>query len=86
MCDRWTGFVQVSGEFVEIRHEHVWHGIVDMAKQVSAKLIVLGCRGLNTLRRTLMGSVSNAVVHHANCPVLVCRHPKHVDLGFYQSH
>lgn len=38
-------------------------------------LLVLGARGLSTARRILMGSVSDAVVHHATCSVLVVRPP-----------
>jgi nucleotide-binding universal stress UspA family protein len=30
-----------------------------------------GSRGLDGLKRALMGSVSDSVVHHAHCPVLV---------------
>ena len=37
-------------------------------------LLVLGSRGLSAGRRLLMGSVSDALVHHAPCPVLVVRH------------
>jgi nucleotide-binding universal stress UspA family protein len=37
-------------------------------------LIVMGSRGLGGIRRALMGSVSDAVVRHAHCPVLVVRH------------
>jgi nucleotide-binding universal stress UspA family protein len=41
-----------------------------------AGLIVIGSRGLGPLRRALMGSVSDSVVRHAHCPVLVVRHEK----------
>lgn len=37
-------------------------------------LLVMGTRGLSAGRRLLMGSVSDALVHHAPCPVLVVRH------------
>ncbi len=33
----------------------------------------MGTRGMGTIRRTLLGSVSDYVVHHAHCPVTVCR-------------
>jgi nucleotide-binding universal stress UspA family protein len=33
----------------------------------------MGSRGLGGIRRALMGSVSDAVVRHAHCPVLVVR-------------
>jgi nucleotide-binding universal stress UspA family protein len=36
-------------------------------------LIVMGSRGLGPIRRRLMGSVSESVVRHAHCPVLVAR-------------
>jgi nucleotide-binding universal stress UspA family protein len=36
-------------------------------------LIVIGSRGLGPIKRRLMGSVSESVVRHANCPVLVAR-------------
>jgi nucleotide-binding universal stress UspA family protein len=36
-------------------------------------LIVMGSRGLGPVKRKLMGSVSESVVRHAHCPVLVAR-------------
>ncbi len=36
-------------------------------------LIVMGSRGLGPIKRRLMGSVSESVVRHAPCPVLVAR-------------
>jgi nucleotide-binding universal stress UspA family protein len=48
-------------------------GIVHVAEEIGADLIVLGSRGLGPLRRTLMGSVSDSVVRHAHGPVLVVR-------------
>ena len=47
--------------------------IVGLADELGAGLIVLGSRGLGPLRRALMGSVSDSVVRHAHCPVLVVR-------------
>jgi nucleotide-binding universal stress UspA family protein len=47
--------------------------IVELAEDLGAGLIVVGSRGLGGLRRTLMGSVSDSVVRHAHCPVLVVR-------------
>jgi nucleotide-binding universal stress UspA family protein len=36
-------------------------------------LLVMGSRGLGPVKRRLMGSVSESVVRHAHCPVLVAR-------------
>ena len=47
--------------------------IVDLAQEIGAGLIVIGSRGLGGIRRALMGSVSESVVRHAHCPVLVVR-------------
>ncbi|MDQ3913655.1 MAG: universal stress protein [Actinomycetota bacterium] len=47
--------------------------IVNLADEIGAGLIVMGSRGLGGIRRALMGSVSDSVVRHAHCPVLVVR-------------
>jgi len=47
--------------------------IVNLAEQLGAGLIVIGSRGLGGIRRALMGSVSDSVVRHAHCPVMVVR-------------
>ena len=47
--------------------------IVDLAEEIGAGLIVMGSRGLGGLKRALMGSVSDSVVRHAHCPVMVVR-------------
>ena len=47
--------------------------IVSLAEDSGIGLIVLGSRGRGGVSRTLMGSVSDSVVRHAHCPVLVVR-------------
>jgi nucleotide-binding universal stress UspA family protein len=47
--------------------------IVALAEELGAGLIVMGNRGRGGVRRALMGSVSDSVVRHAHCPVLVVR-------------
>jgi nucleotide-binding universal stress UspA family protein len=42
-------------------------------EQGGVGLLVLGSRGLGPVKRRLMGSVSESVVRHAHCPVLVAR-------------
>jgi nucleotide-binding universal stress UspA family protein len=48
--------------------------IVLLGEETGADLIVMGSRGVGGIRRALMGSVSDSVVRHAHCPVLVVRH------------
>ena len=47
--------------------------IVALAKELQADLIVMGCRGHRGIRRAIEGSISDAVIRHAPCPVLVVR-------------
>lgn len=49
--------------------------IVRLADEVGAGMVVVGSRGLGGVRRMLLGSVSEAVVEHAPCPVMVVRAP-----------
>ena len=53
--------------------------IVGLAKKLEADLIVMGCRGRRGIRRAVGGSVSDAVIRHAPCPVLVVRSHEGVD-------
>ena len=48
--------------------------ITGLAEELGADLIVIGSRGLSGMKRLVMGSVSESVVRHAHCPVLVMRH------------
>jgi len=47
--------------------------VVDLAEELGVGLIIVGSRGLGGIRRALMGSVSDSVVRHAHCLVLVVR-------------
>jgi nucleotide-binding universal stress UspA family protein len=59
--------------------------IVRLGEEIGAGLIVMGSRGLGGLRRALMGSVSDSVVRHAHCPVLIVRPPDEGDEGQRRS-
>lgn len=52
---------------------HVVDEIVAYLEAHPVDLLVLGSRGLSTAKRLLMGSISDAVIHHVECPVLVVR-------------
>jgi nucleotide-binding universal stress UspA family protein len=52
--------------------------IVETADNENADLIVIGTHGRTGLTRLLMGSVAEAVVRRAKCPVLTVKHPSAV--------
>jgi nucleotide-binding universal stress UspA family protein len=47
--------------------------LCEVARELSADVLVVGSRGRGFLKSALLGSVSSQVVHHAPCPVLVLR-------------
>ena len=65
------------GVTVEIKFEegHAAVEILRMAEKVRCDLIVLGSHGKTGLRRLLAGSVAEAVLRQAPCPVLVVKYP-----------
>jgi nucleotide-binding universal stress UspA family protein len=52
-----------------------WEGVVDVADELDAAVIVIGSRGLSGLRETLDGSLSHQVAEHAGRPVLIVPPP-----------
>ena len=74
--------VKVAGGYVA--GTHLGMGEVDLeivacAKNLGVDLIVMGCRGHRGVRRVIGGSVSDAVIRNAPCPVLVVRSHEGVD-------
>ena len=61
--------------------------VIKLSDALEVGLLVVGSRGLGTVRRILMGSHSEEIVHHAHVPVLVMRRgrgvwpPTHVIIG-----
>ena len=46
-------------------------GIIDVAEEEKADLIIVGNKGMTGAKRFLLGSVPNQVSHHAPCAVLI---------------
>lgn len=47
--------------------------ILDAAKDLKADMIVVGSRGLGGLKSTVLGSISQKVLHHADCSVVIVK-------------
>jgi len=71
---------EASDKALKISHEIIGgppsQVIAEEAESWGADLIVMGSRGLGVWNRLLLGSVSNAVVHHAKCSVEIVRMSK----------
>ena len=79
LLDTQSRQIEAAGGVVTQAHLRVGRPdeeIVALAEELGAGLIVIGSRGLGGIRRALMGSVSDSVVRHAHCPVLVVRKEK----------
>ncbi len=64
------GVPEVRGMFLE---GHPADEILRFVEEEHADLVVMGSRGISSTRRLLLGSVSDAVVHHSRTAVLVVR-------------
>lgn len=53
--------------------------ICQVADETAAIMIITGTRSLGKMRRTILGSVSDYLVSHAACPVMVIRDPAEVE-------
>ncbi|KAI9203835.1 uncharacterized protein BJ171DRAFT_562171 [Polychytrium aggregatum] len=49
--------------------------IIVKLEEIKADMIIMGSRGMGALKRAFMGSVSDHLVHHAPCAVVVTRTP-----------
>jgi nucleotide-binding universal stress UspA family protein len=47
--------------------------IIEYATNIKSELIIVGHRGLNRMEEFLIGSVSNYVIRHAHCPVMMIK-------------
>ena len=53
-----------------------WEGVVEVADEIDAAVIVMGSRGLNGARELFEGSLSHQVAQHAGRPVLIVPPPR----------
>lgn len=71
--------VRPAEEAISVEHRLVMgdpaDAVVRVAEEEQVDLIVLGSHGRTGLSRLLMGSVAEAIVRKAHCPVLVYKEP-----------
>jgi nucleotide-binding universal stress UspA family protein len=77
------GEQKVKAEQVQVetllKEGHIVQEIIRTAKEGKFDLIIIGGRGLSKIRELLLGSVTDGVIHHAPCPVLVIKSVPHSD-------
>lgn len=74
--DEQVGRIEAAGGRVAQAHLRLGGAaeeIVALAEDIEAGLIAMGSRGRGGIRRALMGSVSERVVRHAHCAVMIIR-------------
>ena len=63
------GETQTRAVRTEVLHSNVVPALVNASKEL--QMVVVGSRGMGAIGRTLLGSVSSGLVHHARGPVTV---------------
>lgn len=64
--------VGLDAEALSVAREgRAWRAILQEARELDVELIVLGRRGVSRFELAVLGSVANAVIHHADRPVLL---------------
>lgn len=75
----YTASVKKQAEAAGVKAEsyvgeaEAWEAVVKLAQDQNVNMIVVGSHGRTGLRRLLMGSVTEKVIGHAPCPVLVVK-------------
>jgi nucleotide-binding universal stress UspA family protein len=71
------GLEEAKAENVQVesilKEGHVVQEVIKTAREGKFDLIVIGARGMSHIRELLLGSVTDGVIHHATCPVLVVK-------------
>ena len=76
LLQEWTDEAKIAGVDAECTQPsgNPSRTICNLAKTWQADLIVMGSHGRKGMRELFLGSVSNYVMHHAPCSVLIVHH------------
>ncbi|CAG2199928.1 unnamed protein product [Mytilus edulis] len=66
----------IDGEAKPVEAKSAGEGVVHEANELGANVIITGTRGYGKVRRTILGSVSDYIIHHSSVPVIVCHKKK----------
>jgi nucleotide-binding universal stress UspA family protein len=58
---------------IEVASGDPAHTLIDILENFGCDMVVMGARGMGTLRSALLGSVSHEVLHAAQVPVLIVK-------------
>jgi nucleotide-binding universal stress UspA family protein len=75
-CEKLEGICKNLSMTSEVLFGSPESRIVETAEEYGSDLIIVGSHGYSRWERLLLGSVSQSVVHHAPCSVLVVREPR----------
>ncbi len=76
LLEEQVGLIRDAGGSVaeaHLREGRPAEEVATLAGELEADLVVVGSRGIGTVKRLVTGSVSEGIVHLAPCPVLVMR-------------
>lgn len=63
----------IEATFRLVLYSKAGEALVREAKKEHATYILMGTRGRGAVQRTLLGSVSDYVLHNSPCPVFICK-------------
>jgi nucleotide-binding universal stress UspA family protein len=58
---------------IEVARGDPAHTLIDILENFGCDMVVMGARGMGTLRSALLGSVAHEVLHAASVPVLIVK-------------
>ncbi|CAI5480390.1 unnamed protein product [Closterium sp. Yama58-4] len=64
---------KVQYDIVAVQDADPRERICNEVERMKAHTLIMGSRGLSTVKRLVLGSVSDYCVNHATCPVIVVR-------------